>query len=525
MWGPVVSSNRPGGQSLIRFISRRSLSNTKEPPSSVGAGVAPGSSSTTIVGKPRDDTKYSKTENLGGRIEESSSDEKTASASRPVKIKDRNRRRHAKPISTRSLPPQSTKVLSSGHPAHHFMSGGMPCDPSPPPFSLAEYGEESLYTLILLRHGESEWNKRNWYTGWCDVNLTGKGKDEARTAGRLLLENGIEIDQAFTSVLRRASFSCQMALEEADQHWVPVTKTWRLNERHYGALQGYHKDTAYQELGLDQELVMQMRRAYDVRPPRMEDTHKYWHGNDRRYQNLTVDQLERSRAESLKDAADRILPFFHSVICPSIQSGKKCLIVSHANTIRTLVKHIDNISDEDIKGMTIPTGIPLLYRLDKDLKPVDPHIELEFRYMVEPKGYTWGTSHAHGFHGVYLGDLERLQEIQRKRDATNRDWQRIVLRNIAKSLGLGDGGLDVIETRQMWWQIHQKMQTPEYGNMLLLVRMLDCLEDLMYNRKQKYITDTSYENLIQKIHLDTEGTRNQSFCHVSHGSEMIRLRR
>jgi 2,3-bisphosphoglycerate-dependent phosphoglycerate mutase len=139
-------------------------------------------------------------------------------------------------------------------------------------------------------------------------------------------------------------------------------------------------------LGLDQELVMQMRRAYDVRPPVMTNDHPYWHGRDRRYKKLTVEQLEASRTESLKDAANRILPFFQSVITPSLQSGKKCLIVSHANTIRTLVKHIDGISDEDIKGMTIPTGIPLLYRLDHNMKPVDPHIELEFRYLVEPKG-------------------------------------------------------------------------------------------------------------------------------------------
>jgi Histidine phosphatase superfamily (branch 1) len=123
------------------------------------------------------------------------------------------------------------------HPAHHFMDGGMPCDPAPPPYSLAQYGEESLYTLILLRHGESEWNSQNRYTGWCDVNLTAAGKEEARRAGRLLYDNNIEIDQAFTSVLKRASFSCNMALNAAQQHWVPVTKTWRLNERHYGALQ------------------------------------------------------------------------------------------------------------------------------------------------------------------------------------------------------------------------------------------------------------------------------------------------
>jgi len=168
-----------------------------------------------------------------------------------------------------------------------IMQGGTPCDPCPPPFHLAKYGEESLYTLVLLRHGESEWNMQNRYTGWCDVNLTKKGELEAKTAGRLLLENKINLDLAFTSVLKRASFSCNMALTAANQHWVPVTKTWRLNERHYGALQGYHKDTAYKELDLDQELVMQMRRAYDVRPPRMDNDHPYWHGNDRRYDRKT----------------------------------------------------------------------------------------------------------------------------------------------------------------------------------------------------------------------------------------------
>jgi hypothetical protein len=164
----------------------------------------------------------------------------------------------------------------------HITSGGTPCDPAPAPFQLADFGEESLYTLVLLRHGESEWNKLNQYTGWVDVNLTAEGKKEARDAGRLLYENGIEIDHAFTSVLKRASFSCNMALNTAQQHWVPVTKTWRLNERHYGALQGYGKDTAFRDLGLDQELVMQMRRSYDVRPPVMQDDHPYWHGKDRR---------------------------------------------------------------------------------------------------------------------------------------------------------------------------------------------------------------------------------------------------
>mmetsp|Transcript_15025 Transcript_15025/g.28475 ORF Transcript_15025/g.28475 Transcript_15025/m.28475 type:complete len:535 (-) Transcript_15025:751-2355(-) len=404
---------------------------------------------------------------------------------------------------------------SKNHPAHHFVAGGTPCDPAPPPFHLAEYGEDSLYTLVLLRHGESEWNALNQYTGWCDVNLTKKGQLEARTAGRLLYENGIELDQAFTSVLRRASFSCNMALNAAKQHWVPVTKTWRLNERHYGALQGFNKDTAWKELGLDQELVMQMRRSYDVRPPRMEDDHIHWHGNDRRYKKLTPDQLEASRGESLKDTADRIMPFFENVIKPAMQDGNKCIIVSHANTIRTLVKHIDNISDEDIKGMTIPTGIPLLYRLNKDMKPVDPQMDLEFRYLVQPKGYTWGTSRAHGFHGVYLGDVERLQDIQKKRDATNRSWQRIILRNIGKAVGwdmdsvvkgaFGGEAPPVVETRQLWWQIHSKMRAPEYSNMLLLQRMRDSLETLVYERKQRYVTKRQFERMIEQIHLDTEG--------------------
>jgi bisphosphoglycerate-dependent phosphoglycerate mutase family 1 len=153
------------------------------------------------------------------------------------------------------------------------------------------------------------------------------------------------------------------------------------------ALQGYNKDTAWRDLNLDQELVMQMRRSYDVAPPLMDDNHPYWHGADRRYRKLSQEQMERSRAESLKDAADRIMPFYNKVIQPAMKAGNKCLIVSHANTIRTLIKHIDNISDEDIKGMTIPTGIPLLYRLDRNMKPVDPKSDQEFRFLIEPKGY------------------------------------------------------------------------------------------------------------------------------------------
>lgn len=225
----------------------------------------------------------------------------------------------------------------------HLVMGGTSEDPAPAPFQLSNWGEDSLYTLVLLRHGESEWNRENRYTGWCDVNLTNRGRQEARDAGRLLYENGIEVDHAFTSLLRRASFSTNMALNTAQQHWVPVTKTWRLNERHYGALQGFNKDTAYKELDIDQELVMQMRRSYATRPPLMTDDHSHWHGTDRRYKKLTKAQLDASRGESLKDAAARILPFYNSMIVPSLQAGNRCLVVSHANTIRTLIKHIDGI--------------------------------------------------------------------------------------------------------------------------------------------------------------------------------------
>jgi len=171
--------------------------------------------------------------------------------------------------------------------------------------------------------------------------------------------------------------------------------------------------------------------------------------------------------------------------------------------------------------MSIPTGIPMLYRLDKNFKPVDPQIELEFRYMVEPKGYSWGTSRAQGFHGVYLGDLSRLQDIQKKRDIVNRDWQRIILRNIGKSFGwdvqANEEGVSAqcsgpraLETRQLWWQVHNKRQNPDYCNMLLLAKMEDHLEELMM-RKQKYITKNAYEKMCNKVHLDAAGAVVEPF--------------
>lgn len=311
---------------------------------------------------------------------------------------------------------------------------------------------------------------------------------------------------------------------------MPITKTWRLNERHYGALQGYNKDTAFEELGIDQELVMEMRRSYATPPPRMEDDHPYWHGHDRRYSKLTTDQLERSRGESLKDAAERIMPFFNSVIVPSLREGNRCLVVSHANTIRTLIKQIDNISDEDIKQLSIPTGIPMIYRLDENLKPVDPKNELEFRYMVQPKGYTWATSRTLGFHGVYLGDLGRLQDIQKKRDATSRAWQRVILRNIAQQVNEEDiaeehlcysdnhfHSKDIVETTHLWFKIVQKTKQSGFANMLLLVRMKEYLESLLayrphhhgqeYHRVKnyRYIPLAAYEKIVEEIHLGSEG--------------------
>ena len=279
-----------------------------------------------------------------------------------------------------------------------------------------------------------------------------------------------------------------MCLNVAGQHWVPVSKTWRLNERLYGALQGCNKDDALRELDIDQEWVMEMRRSYNTPPPRMDDDHPYWHGNDRRYAKLTSDQLERSRCESLKDAAERIMPFFNSVIVPSLREGNRCLVVSHANTIRTLIKQIDNIPDQDIKQLSIPKGIPLIYRLEHNMRPVDPNCELEFRYLVRPKGYTWATSLQHGFHGVYLGDLERLQDIEKKRDATNRGWQRVILRNIARQSNEEDIKEDgnryhkpnfhrdgVVETKHLWWKIVQKMQNPEVSAFHRLVPRHICL--------------------------------------------------
>ncbi|GMH74634.1 hypothetical protein TrRE_jg12345 [Triparma retinervis] len=344
--------------------------------------------------------------------------------------------------------------------------------------------------MVLLRHGESKWNTENRYTGWCDAPLTPTGEDEARTAGRLLFESGIEFDCAHTSLLKRASFSTNMALNTSFQHWVPVSKTWRLNERHYGALQGYNKDTAFSSLGIDQEMVMRMRRSYETRPPQMGDDHEFWHGGDR-----------------------RLRPYWEQVVKRDLSLGKKVLIVSHANTLRSLIKEIDSISDEDIKGMSIPTGIPLLYRLDADLKPVLPS-DIETKHGAEPRGYTSSQTTDYGFNGVFIGDTKRLELIQSKRDLTNRDWQRIILGNIfnqtVEECETATSASPIVDTRHLWWKVHEKMMggqclSTEYGNMLLLKKMFHMLEEMVEGRKQKQLTKKGFEAMIEKLHLDSAG--------------------
>ncbi|GMH61478.1 hypothetical protein TL16_g03266, partial [Triparma laevis f. inornata] len=225
-------------------------------------------------------------------------------------------------------------------------------------------------TLVLLRHGESVWNSQNLYTGWCDVPLTSKGEIEARTAGRLLYENGFAFDTCHTSLLKRASFTANMALNTANQHFVNVQKTFKLNERHYGRLQGYNKDEAYHELNIDRELLMRMRRTWNTAPPKMEDEHPYWHGKDRRYQNLTEDELNSSRGESLLTTSLRCMDYFQEQIMPDLALGKCILVVSHANSLRSIIKVLDSISNEAIKVMSVPTGIPMIYRLDENNVPI-----------------------------------------------------------------------------------------------------------------------------------------------------------
>lgn len=219
--------------------------------------------------------------------------------------------------------------------------------------------------LVLLRHGESTWNKENRFTGWTDVDLSDRGIDEAHYAGHMLKEKEYVFDVAFTSVLKRAIRTLWIVLDEMDQMWIPVYRSWRLNERHYGALQGLNKSEMTAKYGEQQVLIW--RRSYDVQPPPLKPTDERYPGNDPRYAML--DKKDVPLTESLKDTIQRVLPYWHDTVAPTIRSGKRVIISAHGNSIRGLVKYLDNVSDEDIVGLNIPTGIPLVYELDEQLKP------------------------------------------------------------------------------------------------------------------------------------------------------------
>ncbi len=223
--------------------------------------------------------------------------------------------------------------------------------------------------LVLLRHGESVWNLENIFTGWTDVGLSARGREEAREAGRLMMADGFVFDIAHTSVLRRAITTLDLALAEMDLSWIEVRKHWRLNERHYGALQGLNKKETADEHGLEQ--VHLWRRSYDVRPPALTTDDERHSGGDPRYRWLPPEMIPAS--ECLKDVVDRMLPYWYDAIVPDIRNGKRVIVAAHGNSLRALVKHLDEISDEEITGLNIPTGIPLVYELDGDLRPLDSY--------------------------------------------------------------------------------------------------------------------------------------------------------
>ena len=223
-----------------------------------------------------------------------------------------------------------------------------------------------MHKLVLLRHGESEWNLANRFTGWTDVDLTKKGISEAKSSGQLLKEEGYVFDVAHTSVQKRAIRTLWLTLDEMDLMWIPVYRHWRLNERHYGALQGLNKAETAAKYGDDQVLVW--RRSYDTPPPPLTKDDERYPGNDPRYADLTEDELPL--AECLKDTVERFLPYWHEAIVPDLKTGKRVLICAHGNSLRALVKYLDNVSDKDIVGLNIPTGVPLVYELDDDLKAI-----------------------------------------------------------------------------------------------------------------------------------------------------------
>ncbi|MDP4301331.1 2,3-diphosphoglycerate-dependent phosphoglycerate mutase [Leptothrix discophora] len=223
-----------------------------------------------------------------------------------------------------------------------------------------------MYKLVLIRHGESTWNLENRFTGWTDVELTPTGVEQAKEAGRLLKAGGYEFDLAYTSVLKRAIWTLWHTLDQMDRTWLPVAHSWRLNERHYGSLQGLNKADMAKQYGDEQVLIW--RRSYDTPPPSLEADDPRGQRADVRYAKLNPEDIPLT--ECLKDTVARVLPFWNDAIAPAIRSGKRVLIAAHGNSIRALVKYLDNIADADIVGVNIPNGVPLVYELDADLKPI-----------------------------------------------------------------------------------------------------------------------------------------------------------
>ncbi len=228
--------------------------------------------------------------------------------------------------------------------------------------------------LVLLRHGESTWNQENRFTGWTDVDLTERGMAEALRAGQQLKEEGLIFDIAYTSLLKRAIRTLWIVLDELDQMWIPVKRTWRLNERHYGALQGLNKAETAEKYGDEQVLLW--RRSYDTPPPALTDGDQRSAANDARYRDLAAGDIPAS--ECLKDTVERFLPYWHETIAPQVRAGRRVIVTAHGNSLRALVKYLDDVSDADIVGMNIPTGVPLVYELDDSLKPISS------RYLGDP---------------------------------------------------------------------------------------------------------------------------------------------
>ena len=223
-----------------------------------------------------------------------------------------------------------------------------------------------MHKLVLIRHGESQWNKENRFTGWKDVDLSDKGREEAKAAGQLLKAEGFTFDEAYTSVLKRAIRTLWIILDEMDLMWIPVTKSWLLNERHYGALEGLNKAETAAQYGEEQVLIW--RRSYDIPPGMMDETDERYLGNDARYSSIGKGKFPGT--ECLKDTVERVVPYWETEIAPKIKAGKRLIITAHGNSLRSLVKHLDGIADDKIVELNIPTGVPLVYELDDDLKPI-----------------------------------------------------------------------------------------------------------------------------------------------------------